>query len=80
MPQDTEPPEQLSESIADCLLASQQPPELLLQALATNTAGVIFRHYRVVDRPQVRVQYAAILSGVLKKLDAMAENPQPAEG
>ena len=79
MPKDTAPPEQLSESIADCLLSSELPPEHLLTALATNTAGVIFRSYRVVDRAQVRVQYAGILSGVLKKLDEMAEN-QDQEG
>lgn len=68
----------LTEAIADCLLASELPPEHLLTALATNTAGVIFRSYRVVDRAQVRVQYAGILSGVLKKLDEMEAQQQPA--
>lgn len=48
-------------------------PEEIMAALAMNTAGMIFRHYRVVDRPQARVQFAGILSGALKRMDSLKE-------
>ncbi|MEZ5386461.1 MAG: hypothetical protein R3F13_13195 [Prosthecobacter sp.] len=47
------------------------PPEAILTALATNTAAIMFRHYRVTDRPTVRVQFAQLLSGALKRMDGI---------
>lgn len=63
--------QELTVQIAEFIATADLPPEQTLAALAPNVAAIIAGRYRDADRPQVRVQFAHMLSGHLKRMDAL---------